>query len=138
MDGVNGGRSSSSVNVQYTLQYPPLLVIAAKPSQAKRFKGSVPFFPSLSISISFKVMWKLKIAEGGSPWLRTLNNHVGRQVWEFDPNLGSPQDLSQIDQARQNFHDNRFTHKHSADLLMRMQVYTLSSSHFISSHLHSI
>nr|KYP61355.1 Cycloartenol synthase [Cajanus cajan] len=66
-------------------------------------------------------MWKLKIAEGGSPWLRTLNNHVGRQVWEFDPNLGSPQDLLEIDKARQNFHDNRFTHKHSSDLLMRLQ-----------------
>ncbi|TKY44490.1 Cycloartenol synthase [Spatholobus suberectus] len=66
-------------------------------------------------------MWKLKIAEGGSPWLRTLNNHVGRQVWEFDSKLGSPQDLLEIEKARQNFHDNRFTHKHSADLLMRMQ-----------------
>ncbi|KAL5178490.1 Cycloartenol synthase [Glycine soja] len=66
-------------------------------------------------------MWKLKFAEGGNPWLRTLNNHVGRQVWEFDPKLGSPQDLLEIEKARQNFHDNRFTHKHSADLLMRMQ-----------------
>ncbi|GMN29669.1 hypothetical protein TIFTF001_047951 [Ficus carica] len=42
-------------------------------------------------------MWKLKIAEGGNPWLRTLNNHVGRQVWEFDPDLGSPEDLAQIE-----------------------------------------
>jgi hypothetical protein len=68
-------------------------------------------------------MWKLKVAEGGSPWLRTLNNHVGRQIWEFDPNsVGSPQDLHQIESARQNFHINRFTHKHSDDLLMRIQV----------------
>nr|AUD10127.1 putative cycloartenol synthase [Ononis spinosa] len=66
-------------------------------------------------------MWKLKVAEGGSPWLRTLNNHVGRQVWEFDPDSGSPQDLSDIETARQNFHNNRFTHKHSHDLLMRIQ-----------------
>ncbi|RDX66383.1 Cycloartenol synthase, partial [Mucuna pruriens] len=66
-------------------------------------------------------MWKLKIAEGGNPWLRTLNNHVGRQVWEFDPTLGSPQEFLQIQKARQNFFDNRFTQKQSADLLMRMQ-----------------
>ncbi|PNX85262.1 cycloartenol synthase-like protein, partial [Trifolium pratense] len=66
-------------------------------------------------------MWKLKVAEGGSPWLRTLNNHVGRQIWEFDPNSGSPQDLQEIESARQNFYDNRFNHKHSDDLLMRIQ-----------------
>ncbi|XP_045819042.1 cycloartenol synthase-like [Trifolium pratense] len=66
-------------------------------------------------------MWKLKVAEGGSPWLRTLNNHVGRQIWEFDPNSGSPQDLQEIESARQNFHNNRFNHKHSDDLLMRIQ-----------------
>lgn len=72
-------------------------------------------------------MWKLKIAEGGSPWLRTVNNHVGRQVWEFDPKLGSPEDLLEIEKARQNFHDNRFTHKHSADLLMRIHVCLLLS-----------
>jgi len=68
-------------------------------------------------------MWKLKVAEGGSPWLRTLNNHIGRQVWEFDPNSGSPQDLADIESVRQNFRDNRFSHKHSADLLMRIQVH---------------
>ncbi|KOM54114.1 hypothetical protein LR48_Vigan10g000600 [Vigna angularis] len=66
-------------------------------------------------------MWKLKFAEGGSPWLRSLNNHVGRQVWEFDSKLGSPQDLLEIEKARQNFHENRFSTKHSSDLLMRLQ-----------------
>ncbi|XAR54256.1 Cycloartenol synthase [Bertholletia excelsa] len=66
-------------------------------------------------------MWKLKIAEGGSPWLRTLNNHVGRQFWEFDPNLGSPEELAEIEKARKNFQDNRFQKKHSSDLLMRIQ-----------------
>ncbi|WVZ15641.1 hypothetical protein V8G54_013207 [Vigna mungo] len=68
-----------------------------------------------------KTMWKLKFAEGGSPWIRSLNNHVGRQVWEFDPKLGSPQDLLEIEKARQNFHENRFSTKHSSDLLMRLQ-----------------
>ncbi|CAN1298198.1 Cycloartenol synthase [Linum perenne] len=66
-------------------------------------------------------MWKLKIAEGGNPWLRTTNNHVGRQVWEFDPELGSPEELSTIEQARQDFSKNRLENKHTADILMRIQ-----------------
>ncbi|XP_059453133.1 cycloartenol synthase 2 isoform X2 [Corylus avellana] len=66
-------------------------------------------------------MWKLKIAEGGSPWLRTLNNHVGRQVWEFDPNIGSPEELAEIERARGSFSESRFEKKHSSDLLMRIQ-----------------
>ncbi|XP_019197862.1 PREDICTED: cycloartenol Synthase-like [Ipomoea nil] len=66
-------------------------------------------------------MWKLKIAEGGSPWLRTLNGHVGRQVWEFDPSLGSPEELQEIEKFRENFRNNRFKQKHSCDLLMRYQ-----------------
>ncbi|KAI8565909.1 hypothetical protein RHMOL_Rhmol03G0297400 [Rhododendron molle] len=72
-------------------------------------------------------MWKLKIAEGGgSPWLRTVNGHVGRQFWEFDPTevpLGSTDHeiITEIDKARENFHNNRFHKKHSSDLLMRIQ-----------------
>ncbi|XWS52356.1 hypothetical protein CRYUN_Cryun11dG0061700 [Craigia yunnanensis] len=66
-------------------------------------------------------MWKLKIAEGGSPWLITVNNHVGRQIWDFDPNLGSPEELMEIEKARNNFTNNRFQKKHSSDLLMRLQ-----------------
>nr|BBI55115.1 cycloartenol synthase [Bauhinia forficata] len=66
-------------------------------------------------------MWKLKIAEGTSPWLRTLNNHVGRQVWEFDPKLGTPEELMEIERAREKFSENRFQQKHSSDLLMRIQ-----------------
>lgn len=75
-------------------------------------------------------MWQLKIGADTLPadpsnaggWLSTLNNHVGRQVWHFHPELGSPEDLQQIQHARQRFSDHRFEKKHSADLLMRMQV----------------
>ncbi|KAJ8641070.1 hypothetical protein MRB53_017764 [Persea americana] len=66
-------------------------------------------------------MWKLKIAEGGSPWLRSLNNHVGRQVWEFEPELGTAEELLEIERAREGFQELRFQKKHSSDLLMRMQ-----------------
>ncbi|XP_061964402.1 cycloartenol synthase isoform X2 [Populus nigra] len=67
-------------------------------------------------------MWRLKIAAGGNPWLRTNNDHIGRQIWEFDPKLTpSPEEISEIENARQNFTKNRFQFKHSADLIMRMQ-----------------
>ncbi|KAK2992166.1 hypothetical protein RJ640_016939 [Escallonia rubra] len=66
-------------------------------------------------------MWRLKIAEGGSPWLRTVNDHVGRQVWEFDPKLGSPDELVEIEAVREAFRSRRFEKKHSSDLLMRIQ-----------------
>ncbi|KAF5175469.1 Cycloartenol synthase [Thalictrum thalictroides] len=68
------------------------------------------------------VMWKLKIAQGDNPWLRTVNNNVGRQVWEFHPNLGTPEELIEIEKARQGYRNNRFERKHSSDLLMRLQM----------------
>ncbi|KAK8635354.1 hypothetical protein V6N13_004095 [Hibiscus sabdariffa] len=69
-------------------------------------------------------MWKLKLAaaEGGDPWLRTVNNHVGRQIWEFDPDLGSPEELMEIEKARLTFTNNRLKKKHSSDLLIRLQL----------------
>ncbi|KAK9017680.1 hypothetical protein V6N11_000688 [Hibiscus sabdariffa] len=63
-------------------------------------------------------MWKLKFAEGGNPWLRTVDNHVGRQIWECDPDLGSSEELIEIEKARLNFTNNRLKTKHSSDLLM--------------------
>lgn len=72
-------------------------------------------------------MWKLKIAEGGDAWLRTTNEHVGRQIWEFDPKAGSPEELAEIETVRQHFWDHRFEKKHSSDLLMRIQVSNILS-----------
>ncbi|KAJ3699987.1 hypothetical protein LUZ61_003692 [Rhynchospora tenuis] len=71
-------------------------------------------------------MWRLKVAEGDNPWLRTTNNHVGRQVWEFDPNLGSQEERDKVERAREAFHANRFQMRHSSDLLMRLQFARLN------------
>ncbi|OMO57913.1 Prenyltransferase/squalene oxidase [Corchorus olitorius] len=66
-------------------------------------------------------MWKLKVAEGG-PLLSTVNNHVGRQHWEFDPDAGTPVERDEIERLRLEFKKNRFKVKQSSDLLMRMQL----------------
>ncbi|XP_044463335.1 lupeol synthase-like [Mangifera indica] len=65
-------------------------------------------------------MWKLKIAQDGE-WLSSVNNHIGRQHWEFDPTAGTPEELAQVEKVRREFKKNRFRVKQSADLLMRMQ-----------------
>lgn len=70
-------------------------------------------------------MWRLKVSEGREEgWVKSVNNHIGRQFWEFDPNLGTPQERAQIERVRNEFHKNRFETKHSSDLLMRLQVRT--------------
>nr|Q8W3Z4.1 RecName: Full=Cycloartenol synthase [Betula platyphylla]BAB83085.1 cycloartenol synthase [Betula platyphylla] len=77
-------------------------------------------------------MWKLKIGAetargdgggggGSETWLRSLNNHLGRQIWEFHPELGTQEELQQIDDARRRFWERRFERRHSSDLLMRIQ-----------------
>ncbi|XP_024020591.1 lupeol synthase [Morus notabilis] len=66
-------------------------------------------------------MWKLKIAEGGA-YVRSVNNHVGRQHWEFDPDAGTLEERAHVQRLRQHFKNNRFLHKQSADLLMRLQL----------------
>ncbi|KAK1420353.1 hypothetical protein QVD17_21881 [Tagetes erecta] len=69
-------------------------------------------------------MWKLKIAEGNNdPYLFTTNNFVGRQIWEFDPDAGTPDEQQEVEDARQCFRNNRGQGIHPcADLLMRMQL----------------
>ncbi|KAK9269413.1 hypothetical protein L1049_001186 [Liquidambar formosana] len=67
-------------------------------------------------------MWKLKLSEGNDPWVKSVNNHVGRQFWEYDPNEhGTPEEVALLEKIRHEFHQNRFQVKHSSDLLMRLQ-----------------
>ncbi|KVH95176.1 Squalene cyclase [Cynara cardunculus var. scolymus] len=68
-------------------------------------------------------MWRLKIAEGGNdPYLYSTNNFVGRQIWEFDPNYGTPDERDEVEKARLDFWNHRHQVKPSSDVLWRMQV----------------
>ncbi|WCJ39180.1 Lupeol synthase [Euphorbia peplus] len=69
-------------------------------------------------------MWKLEIGNNGdeNPLLFSTNNFVGRQVWRFHQDLGTPDELEQIQTARENFSRNRFQVKASSDLFKNFQL----------------
>ncbi|XP_034695778.1 cycloartenol synthase-like [Vitis riparia] len=70
-------------------------------------------------------MWRLKVADGGNdPYIYSTNDFVGRQIWEFDADYGTPEERAEVEAARENFWNIRFPVKPSCDLLWRMQVYT--------------
>ncbi|XP_021679033.2 cycloartenol synthase 2-like [Hevea brasiliensis] len=66
-------------------------------------------------------MWKLKLSEGKEHWLTSINNHIGRQFWEFDPDFGTPEERAQVEKLQNHFANNRFQVKQSSDHLMRLQ-----------------
>nr|WQY91011.1 OSC2 [Euphorbia humifusa] len=67
-------------------------------------------------------MWRLKIAERGeNPNIFSTNNFLGRQIWEFDPHAGTPEERAEVEQARLNFWENRFHVRPSSDLFWQFQ-----------------
>ena len=75
-------------------------------------------------------MRKLKIAEGKGPYLFSTNNFVGRQIWEYEPGAGTPEERGEVENARELFSKNCIVNgvHPCGDLLMRMQV---TYNHFI-------
>uniref|UniRef100_A0A803M778 Terpene cyclase/mutase family member n=1 Tax=Chenopodium quinoa TaxID=63459 RepID=A0A803M778_CHEQI len=67
-------------------------------------------------------MWRLKVGEGANDfYLYSTSNFLGRQTWEFDPYQGTPEEREEVEKARGNFYNNRFTTKPSRDILWRLQ-----------------
>lgn len=72
-------------------------------------------------------MWRLKVAEGHGPYLYSTNNFVGRQIWEYDENAGTPEEREaqrrDFQQARDDWTEGRKKGFHSCgDLFLRLQL----------------
>ncbi|XP_022999284.1 beta-Amyrin Synthase 2-like isoform X1 [Cucurbita maxima] len=67
-------------------------------------------------------MWRLKLGEGANdPYLFSSNNFVGRQTWDFEPDDGTPEERAEVEEARQNYYQNRFKVQCSSDLFWKFQ-----------------
>ncbi|KAF5944750.1 hypothetical protein HYC85_018827 [Camellia sinensis] len=71
-------------------------------------------------------MWKLKIAKGHGPYLFSTDKYIGRQIWEFDPDVVSTEERAAVEKAREEynkkFKNDRAQALPCSDLLMRMQL----------------
>ena len=70
-------------------------------------------------------MWRLvsQSDSGRHPHLRSLNEHTGRQTWEWDPDAGTQEERDNVEQLRAAFSASKDTQKHSSDELLRLQVF---------------
>ncbi|XP_010541293.1 PREDICTED: germanicol synthase-like [Tarenaya hassleriana] len=67
-------------------------------------------------------MWRLRVGKGGDDgYLHSTNDYVGRQIWEFDPDVRSQEELDEVEEARRNFSQRRARVKASSDLIWRLQ-----------------
>lgn len=68
-------------------------------------------------------MWKLKCARESTshPYLRSLNEFEGRQVWEFDAHGGTSAEREAVKRAQDAYTAKKLIQKHSSDLLLRLQ-----------------
>nr|GEX03343.1 phosphatidylinositol-glycan biosynthesis class X protein-like isoform X1 [Tanacetum cinerariifolium] len=107
----DGARSSSAA------------IVWEVPSGIVKHTTIVSVLTFISAVVGNSKMWRLKIAEGGNdPYMYSTNNFVGRQIWEFDPNYGTPEERNEVEQARVDFWNHRHEVKPSSDVLWRMQV----------------
>lgn len=67
-------------------------------------------------------MWKFVSAgdSGSHPWLRSLNDHTGRQTWEYVDAV-TPEEKAELQRLQDGFSRLRHQQKHSSDELLRMQ-----------------
>lgn len=53
------------------------------------------------------------MSEGSGPWLQSASSFLGRHVWEFDPDAGTPEERAEVERLRQDFTRHRFQRKES-------------------------
>jgi hypothetical protein len=66
-------------------------------------------------------MWRFTTGwdSDGHPLLHSLNGNVGRQVWVYEPDAGTPEERARVEELRASFTKNRLQQKHSSDELLR-------------------
>ncbi|GBG74114.1 hypothetical protein CBR_g17825 [Chara braunii] len=68
-------------------------------------------------------MWRLKVGTGRTdPYLRTVKNHEGREVWEYEFRGGTEEERAHVEHLRSEFKKHRLEKKHSSDEMLRYRL----------------